>query len=338
MAAPNVGDSLERMASKLVGWVPRLPKSEAYNMVNDAWMDIRNDRIWSFQLLEDGINTPAVVNVGTFTVNLGQDTVTANAAASAAITTLTNPLLTQRQFRVQGYSIYNIIAADFTAPAAVILTLDRIYRDPSGVGLPYQIYQAYYPAPVADFKRWLDWRDMVNGEWLEVHSTRRDVDMGDPQRLYYSFPHWVLPFGEDLRGNGTPTPSATLGFPWYELYPNPLSPISYMRWGLRTGADLVNLDDAPPYPITGKLISARARMLAYQWAESNRDPSIPRGQTADYKFLSQAAGAEFTRELRLIGFKDRDLVDLFLARLVRDNGPTRLPYYSTLLGRAFSGG
>lgn len=323
----------ENMVSKLVGWLPRLPKSEAYNLINEAWLDIRNDRVWSFQLGEDGINTPNQITAGTFTVNLGSTTVVANSVASAAITGLANPILTRRQFRVQGYSIYNILSADFTVPTAVALTLDRTYVDPSGATLPYQIYQAYYPSPVQDFKRYIDWRDMVNGYWLDVHSTRREANMGDPQRLYYDFPYYVLSMGEDQR-----TGSSTFGWPMHELYPNPLSAISYMRWWLRTGTHLVNPGDTLPYPITDKLVSARARMLGYQYMEANRDPTVPRGQTADYKFLYQAAGAEYTTELRLIGMKDRDIVDLFMTRIIRDGtGARKREYFSSLLGRAYSG-
>jgi hypothetical protein len=330
--------AFENMAARLVGWVSKLSKDEAYNIVNDAWLDIRNNRLWSFQLGEDGINTPNVINTGSATVVLGTSTVILDAVASAAITGISNPLLTARQFRAQGFSIYSILTADFTIPTAVVLTLDRVYSDPSGVSLPYQIYQAYYPAPVADFKRYIDWRDMVNGFWLDVTSTRREINIGDPQRLYYDFPYWVVGNGIDNRGAGTGTPSATLGFPWHELYPNPLSQISYMRWWTRTGVDLVNPSDTLPYPMTEKLVSARARMLAYQWAEGNRDPSVPRGQTADYKFLYQAASTEYEIELRLVGLKDRDLVDMFLTRVLRqDDTGRRLPYYSTLLNRAYSG-
>ncbi len=332
--------SLETMASRLTGWLPRFPKGEAYNIVNDAWTDIRNDRLWSFQLVEDSISTPNLINVGTFTTVQGTNTVTANATASAAITGLTNPLLTQRQFRITSGGIYSIIAADFTNPNAVVLTLDRTYTDPSGAGQSYQIYQCYFPAPVADFKRWIDWRDLTNGDWLSIYQTRREVNMGAPQRLYFTFPHWVLPFGYDQRGAGTANPSATIGYPWYELYPNPLSVVSYMRWWVRTGAELVNTSDTVPYPITDKLVIARAQMLGCRWCESNRDPAIPRGQAADYKFLYEAAAKEYSIELKLIGLKDRDLTDLFLSRIPRPNrtGINRLPYYSTISGRAYYGG
>lgn len=329
--------ALENMASNLVGWLPRLAKTEAYNLVNDAWMDVRNDRIWSFQLLEDGINSPSVITTGTFTCVLGSSTVTANAAASTAITGVNNPSLTQRQFRVQGNSIYSIIAADFTAPAAVVLTLDRPFTDPAGVGLPYQIFQSLFPAPVSDFKRWIDWRDMTNGTWLDVHNTRREANIGDPQRLYYGIPASVLSYGTDQRGTGTTTPSSTLGYPLYELYPNPLAPISYMRWGLRRGADLIQTSDTLPFPLTEDLVNFRARYLGCQWAEANRDPTVPRGQAADYKFLCQAAEANYKQELRQIGLVDRDIVDLFITRIRRCDESRKLPYYSTLLSRAYSG-
>ena len=99
--------------------------------------------------------------------------------------------------------------------------------------------------------------------------------------------------------------------------------------------DLIDPSDALPFPITEKLVSARARMLAYQWAEGNRDPTIPRGQTADYKFLYQSAAGEYAIELKLIGKKDRDNVDIYKSKLIRDSGPAKRNYYSTILGRAF---
>ncbi len=252
-----------------------------------------------------------------------------NSAANTALNNLTLPFITVRQFRVQGYGIYNIIGY---SNGAGTLTLDRIYTDPSGSSLPYQVYQAYYVSPVQDFKRYIDWRDMFNGEWLTVYGTRREANMGDPQRLYYSFPHWVLPYQTDQRPG-----SSTLGWPQIELYPNPLYQISYMRWWIRTGPDLVNPGDTVPYPITDKLLLARSRMLSYQWAENNKDPSLARGAGADYQFLTKAAGMEYERELKLVGKKDRDLVDLYWSRLPNRDAVRKRPYYSSLIGRAYSG-
>lgn len=320
--------SFETIASRLTGYVTKLPKGEAYNLANDAWTDIRNDRIWSFQLGEDGILTPSQITAGTVTTTLGSPTVTLDATANAALNNLANPLITLRQFRVQGYSIYSIVGY---SNAAATLTLDRNYSDPSGASLPYQVYQAYFAAPVQDFKRWLDWRDMFNGEWLSIYATRRSLNMYDPQRLYYSFPHFVLPYQQDNRP-GTSTP----GWQLSELYPNPLSSISYMRWWLRTGVDLVNPGDTVPFPITDKLVLARARILAYQWAEGNKDPSLARGAGTDYKFLTTAAVSEYERELKLLGKKDRDLVDMYISRVPKDAGRKR-PYYSSIIGRAYSG-
>lgn len=324
--------SLETIASRLTGYVTALPKPEAYNLVNEAWKDIRNDRLWSFQLAEDGIASPAVISTGTVTATLGSATVTCDAAASAALTGLTNPVVTQRQFRIQGYTIYDIVGFDTTVPTACVITLNRPFVDVAGLGLSYLCYQCYYTAPVKDFKRWLDWRDMTNGVWLSIFESRREVNISDPKRLYFSFPYYVLGYQTDQR-----TGSSTPGWMRYELYPNPLSVVTYMRWYLRTGADLVNPADTVPEPITEELVFFRARVRAYEWAESNKRPDAPRGSGADYKFLAQAAMAEYTRELRIVGMKDRDLIELFVNQVHRF-GARKGDYYSSIIGRAFGQG
>lgn len=319
--------SLETIASRLTGYVANLPKEEAYNLVNEAWKDIRNDRLWSFQLCEDGIATPTVIQTGTVTAVLGQNTVTLDAAATTALTGLTNPLLTQRQFRIQGYTIYNIVNL-----VGSVLTLDRPFIDPPGSGLSYMCYQAYYVAPVKDFKRWLDWRDMTNGVWLDIYKDRSEINIGDPKRLFFAFPYYVLGFQTDNRPL-----TSTQGYMMYELYPNPLSVVSYMRWWVRTGADLVNPDDVVPEPITDELLFFKSKVRAYQWAEGNKNPDSPRGAGADFKFLTTSAEAEYERELKIIGKKDRDLKELFVKRMHR-YGARKAPYYSTLVGRAYGSG
>jgi hypothetical protein len=329
--------AFEDMASELTGYLPRLAKDFAYTLVNRAWGKIRDDRIWSFQLGEDGMTTPNVITTGTFTVTLGSNIAIADSSATTALSGLFTPsLLTQRQFRIQGYSIYNVITTTIDLNGFLNLTLDRPYADFSGIGLPYQVYQSLYPAPVPDFKRWLDVRDMVNGTWLSIYQTKREVDMGDPQRLYYTFPRWIYGYSFDQRGAGTVNASATLGRMLYELYPNPVSQISYMRWWLRRSPDLVLPSDTLPTPMTEDVVNAKARELAYEWQESNRDPSVARGQTADYKMLMGKAHADYLEEVKKVGKLDRDLVELFLTR-VHSYGPRRIPYYSTLLGRAYSG-
>lgn len=309
----------------MTGYVTNLPKSEAINLVNDAWTDIRNNRLWSFQLGEDGIASPAVIQTGTVTTTLGSATVTLDAAATTALTGVTNPLITQRQFRIQGYSIYNILSL-----VGSTLTLDRPFIDPAGSGQSYLCYQCYYTSPVQDFKRWLDWRDMTNGQWLSIYESRREVNIGDPKRLYFAFPYWVLDYAVDTRAG-----SSTLGWPMYELYPNPLSVVSYMRWWVRFGPDLAQQpNETPPYPITDKLLFARSRMRGWAWAEANKKPDMPRGAGADYKFLASEAEAEYEEELKVIGKTDRDLIELFVSRIPRLN-IRKQPYYSTLVGRSF---
>jgi hypothetical protein len=49
------------------------------------------------------------------------------------------------------------------------------------------------------------------------------------------------------------------------------------------------------------------------------------------------ANEEYEKELKVIGKKDRDMVDLFLTRIPKIVA-AKYPYFSTILGRAYGGG
>ena len=322
------------MKAELVGMVPKLSYVYAGTLINRAWGKIRDLGGWSFQFGEGGFYSPNLISAGTVSVTFASTTVTGDANASAAWLNVINPLLTLRQFRVLGFSIYNIVAVDATNPSAIKLTLDRPFIDfvasPSSLG--YMIYQAYYPVPVADFNRYLSVKDMVNGSWLGLTTTRREIDVDDPQRLYFSFPRMLVDFATDQRPN-----SATPGFMMQELYPHPVSPVGYQTYFLRDGTDLVKESDTLPSPITEEFVLLRAKLFAYEWAEGNRDPAEARGQNADYTFLIKLAQAEFEDKKKSVRRKDRNRVDAFVSKMYRFGDRTRLPYYSSIAGRAYSG-
>lgn len=323
------------MIGELIGAVNRLSPTYAGTLINRAWNNVGRARIWSFNLGHDTTYTPNVLSAGTFTVTFGSQSVTADATASALILAQQFPLITDMQFRIQGYSIYDIIGVNVSNPSAVVLTLDVPFADPTAGNslLPYMIYQAYKTAPVKSFKRFLDIRDMVNGAWLDLTKiTRRDIDKGDPQRLYFTFPRIVVGYQTDTRLN-----SSTLGWMRYEWYPNPVQQISYMRWWLQDVVDLVNDSDTLPYPMSQSCVLALARKYAYEWAEANRDPTELRGQNADYFQLMAEAERQYLADRMDVWKKDRDLIDLYLTKIVRYDPSRRIPYFSTLTNRAFSG-
>src|SRR5271166_3603093 len=228
------------MTTELTEAIPALSRVYARTLVNRAWRVVRDSALWSFQLKQGSFSTPAIITAGTVTVPAlpSPSLIVGDAVASAAWTGLF-PFITTRQFRIGDYSIYNVIAADFTVPTAVVLTLDRPFAE-SGVvdqlaGNPYNLFQCYIPAPSATFRRWLSIQDMVNGWALGISDLRRDVNIIDPQRQQATDPFNIFGMGQDARAG-----SGTLGWQMFELWPYPTSVISYMTWYVDRGADLVS--------------------------------------------------------------------------------------------------
>lgn len=326
--------SLQTMAYELTGRVPNLDIDLAVTMVRDAWGSVRKLRGWSFQLGQGGFAAPAQYANGTVSITYGGTTITGDSVASAGWATLSQAgsLITQRQFRIGGGTIYNIVKADFTTPTAAVLTLDRPFIDyqANTSGLPYIIYQPYYAAPVNNFIRWLAIRDMTNVRWLNVNAdydTRRATDMADPQRQIYAPPLVVLPLSTDQRAG-----SSTAGYMLYELYPQPSTQIVYQTWYEWEGADLVNPTDTLPEPITEKLVKCQALMDAYGMAEGNKNPENPRGAGADFRFLVGQYQAMYAEELKACRVNDRERVSLFSATMSRLGSPAPFSTWNPATG------
>src|ERR1700735_1989172 len=101
------------MTSELTELVPGMSRVRAKKLINRAWKIVQDSQLWSFQLGQGGFSTPEITTAGTFTCELGENTVTGDATASAAWTAL--PFYwapTLQQIRAQGFSIYSIIAVD----------------------------------------------------------------------------------------------------------------------------------------------------------------------------------------------------------------------------------
>ena len=322
--------SFNDMAFEVSGSVPGLDIDLAKTKVREAWHTVRKLRGWSFQLGSGGFSTPTQVNEGTVTLAFGSPTVVGDATASAqwATASIYGSLLSQRQFRVGGGTIYNIIAYDGVST----LTLDRPYTDPLPVpvGDSYLIYQPYWPTPVPGFIRWLAVRDMTNVRWLNVNADyqqRRSTDMADPQRQIYENPLMLLPYQTDQRPG-----SSTLGRFQYELYPGPISQYAYQTWFMWEGPDLVNGSDTLPEPITEKLVKNLSFVEAYKWAEANKDPQNPRGSGADFRFLIGAAQTIYESELKACRVNDREKVNMFNATMTRVGSPAPFSTFNPATG------
>lgn len=259
--------------SSLKGWVPKLPIELAKDLVNQARRDIYDSRLWSFLIVQTQITCPALIATGSMSFVQYQRTVTADAQASAALTGLSNPVLTMRQLR-QGFGpLYNIVAADFSVPTAIVLTLDRPFQEPTSSGQAYNVYQAYYPptkpednSPTGDFIKWLSVFDPINGYNLGLNKTQEWLNRKDPVRGDVGQPYQVVTYKQmPVAGNGGINP-----IPYFELWPHPTDGVSRIAF-YKTGAqNWVSATDALPWQVPVELLDVRARLRAYEWAEANK--------------------------------------------------------------------
>lgn len=317
------------MMSELRGSVPKIPMAFTKTLINRAWRTVRESNLWSFNLFESSWITPPLINAGTVTATQGLANLTFDATAIAAINAaqIAQPysLITQRQFRIAVGGIYNLITYNPSTGAA---TLDRPFADPGGVGVVYQIYQLYYPAPYADHRAWFSVRNPSMFVDLDLTTTRTSIDAMDPQRTWYQFPTRVVAYGRDLR-----TGSATLGFPLFELWGQPVSPFVYQCYGCRMGTDLVNASDTLPQPLGEDLILPKARDFAYEWAEANKG-TTPRNVGSDFKFLRKEANDEYLKMLKQYRRQDKEFVLNWFVTRQKMLGGRGLGYYNTLAGTA----
>jgi hypothetical protein len=322
------------MVAEIRGCVPKLPYAYAKTLVNRAWSTVRQSTLWSFNLFTSSWASPPMVTTGTITVATGFPAITFDADAIAALNAsqLANPysLITQRQIRVASGGIYSLISYNAGTGAAL---LDRPWGDLGGSGLAYQLYQVYYAPPMKDFLGWMSARNVQFFYYLGLDMTRSELDARDPQRTWYQWPTEVVPFLIDARGQGTQTPSATLGYPLFELWGQPISPFTYQMYGIRRGVDLVAPTDALPVQVGEDIVMAMARVYAYEWAEANKGMT-PRNVGSDFRFLTGEAAALYAKLLQQYRRQDREFVNNYFVN--RDPNVTWSPWavYNTLAGVA----
>lgn len=326
------------LQAELRGVVPKIPYSLTGTLINRSYRDIRTKNLWSFNILEFAWITPPPLTTGGCTFTTGSTSITFDATAIAAIASWqsANPyvLVTQAQIRagnVAGLSqIYNIIAYNSGTGVA---TLDRIYADPSGSDVSYTLFQAYYVPPVSDFLTFLSVRNMQMFLDLDLTKTKAEIDARDPQRSWYQFPTVVVPWGTDTRGQGTATPSSTLGFLLYELWGIAVTPFSYDCYGIRKGKDLVNPTDTLPFQIHDDTVIALAKYYAYEWAEANKGLEA-RTAGPDFRFLMQSALTEYKDHLARDRREDAEAVRNYFSLRQPDLGRSYYSYYNTIAGVA----
>jgi len=228
----------------------------AQRMVNRAWWDVRRAHYWSF-LQATGTLIAPVINVTQYST-----AVTLSSALATALTNLTNPVLSLRQFRVQTDGmIYTITDSN---PVANVIHLDDTFYGQSNATANCQVYRAYYGYPllkgleVTDFMRYKSITDLINNrKFLSVRRTREQTDADDPQRTNQSSPYYLSTFDADANGR-----------PRWEIWPHPISAYIFRVAYQRRGVDMTQAaNDVLPDPIPDHLLIEKASYYASKWAE-----------------------------------------------------------------------
>lgn len=220
---------------------------------------------------------------------------TLDGAATAALTGLNTPFVTQRQFRSgQGpvYSIKSLLGS--------VLTLDRPYLEGTAAGQSYQVYRCYYTPTdnagnfVTDFMKFKVILNPVDGYAIvgpNLNMTRAEFDARDPTRGAQDLAYSVAAYDVDANGN-----------PRYEFWPHPTSNRGYVCLYQRTGVDLSATVDIPT-TFSQHVLKERALEYAYDWAIANQSRYTAL-KGVDFRLLKAETNRKY--EKMLLDAKRRD--------------------------------
>ena len=272
--------SLGSVAFNLTRLVPDTPLARAQTGVYRALESIYDQTDWSFQKGFGGWLAPGILfQNGSFTTTPYSDQVIADAVATAAISAYTGrPFITELQFRNPSYAIYDIVGYDNGTinPGFVTLTLDRPWMEPtSGPGQPFSIYQAYFVAPVQDFRKFISIQDFTNDQAINFwDKTQADLAADDPQRQDFSIPLYAVPAGVDQRAG-----SSTYGWQRFELWPHqgnycPYT-LNFRRKGSLPQVQTDWMTMFPQAPITENMLEFKAKEILLLDKAAEMEAKVP---------------------------------------------------------------
>lgn len=277
--------------AELKGTIPSLPYPLAQKLVNRAWRQIQDMRLWSWLVGDGDLRSADLISAGTITVTDGSPQATADATAAAALNAVafSNPPLASpdlgvgRQIRFgAGEDVYSIVAWDNNTQT---LTLDRPYLGASG-SKTYQVYKCYYAPPDSDFLRYLSVRNTSSGYVIRrrrLYVSQEVLNAVDPKRGARGEPYILSPYRSDSR-------------PVHEFYPHPISSRVYRCYYVRRGKDLSDTVDLPSTFSESVLISL-ALIHAADWALANVStyPDLAQTNWVQFRAAKQQA---FNEEIR----------------------------------------
>jgi hypothetical protein len=284
-------------ASYLKGYIPEIDILLCQELVNKAWKDIREARLWSWLRGVGVFIAPQNITTGTVSPTRFSKVVNLDATANAALNNLNNPFIGQRQFRTGQGPVYNIASY---SNAGATLTLDRPFLEGTSAGQSYQVYRCYYTPTdnagnlVTDFMKFKVIFNPVDGYAItgpNLNITRAELDVRDPTRGAQDLAYCVAGYDVDANGN-----------PRYELWPHPTSQRGYVYLYQRTGVDLSPTVDIPT-TFSPHILKEKTLAHAYEWAIVNQS-RFPTLKGVDFRLALAESNRKY--EKMLLDAKRRD--------------------------------
>jgi len=298
--------TFDDLAAELSGRLPSLSPFLAQTFISRAWSSIRDERLWNFLIYDGAVVCPTLVSAGTFAITQYTQTVTANAAASAALAAITGVGVTSLQIRFMGLGktsqIYNITGYNVTVPTAAVLTLDRIVQEPTNAASQYMVYRAYIVPPMTDFLRWESLVDMVNGFNIggaKLTYTSAYFDARDPQRQAFGLAYFC---GFYRAANSVDVVAADSA-PIYELWPGSTQGQNFYVRFRRRGVDPAPGDVLPPQIPTSLVMAHALAESGYPHVAANVG-LFPQFKGSNFALLINQARTEYSNRLKLAKKQD----------------------------------
>lgn len=300
--------TIQTLAAETKSWFPGIEPLALPPFVRRAFLDIRDARKWSFLMVQGQMFVPGQITAGTVTTTQFNNQIIFDATAAPALNAVAlaappQPVLTQRQFRLTGGPIYNIVAWAMDTPSAGLgtATLDRPFAESSVSGLSYMVYLPYVPTPRADFVKFLSIADPINDYRIRrrnLYRSTAEIDRRDPNRQAFSIPIWSASHDYATLPSGIVVPR-------YEWWPHGVQEINYnVAYQVRgTYADT----DPLPLQVSDATIIARARYYCYQFQITQ--PNVPKEMIGALSQAGRTVSAEYADLLQKDKRQDDEIAE-----------------------------
>lgn len=252
-------NTLLEMSRSLRLYVPQLPITLAQQFIRDRYRRILRKRDWS------GLRREAQFILNRAKSD-GSVTFTRSALTVAGVGTTFDADDVGRQFKAgSGSPVYTITAVN---PGTQVLTLNMPIGVDDAVETSYIIMDAYVTPP-DDFLRFLVVSNPQMGWRLYINVTSGELSLMDPQRTFSGQPYCLADRMYDVATEST---NATRR-PQFEAWPYATSNQTLYYLYMVEGADLVNDDDVPVWPISTDAIVSGALADVTRWPGTIENPN-----------------------------------------------------------------